>query len=403
MGTDWIAALKVVELKEELKKRGLPQSGNKAVLAQRLVEYVEANEGPESGPSKEPTPVPVHEEDHAEHKVDDDQEDDQEGVPGEEQAAAATIQAADRAEAADAGAPSTGVPEQLAVEAATAGVEPDADITHAAAPTEEVLDFEEDADHQEQLQVEEEPAVEEADAAGMPSAAAQQDQAMADAAETPADSQLGKRPADGQQAAGTIPSGRNAAMAEAADQQQPAKRSKRTPIPPPSLRKPADAAATPTSAQTGKPSTATPAADGAASAATDSERKHNATAALLITGLKRPFTAAALDEKLAQTGVVIGRWLPQVKDKAYVIMKEDAHAHATRSSLNGCEWPTKTKPFLYWLPLTDEQVAEKRKRATGSGNGDGTGRRDAAAGGLAPEPVGPAVQEGLVGTHNNRH
>jgi len=45
MGTEWIAGLKVVELKEELKKRGLPYSGNKAVLAQRLSEYVEANEG----------------------------------------------------------------------------------------------------------------------------------------------------------------------------------------------------------------------------------------------------------------------------------------------------------------------------------------------------------------------
>jgi hypothetical protein len=45
MGTEWIAGLKVVELKEELKQRGLPYSGNKAVLAQRLAEYVEANEG----------------------------------------------------------------------------------------------------------------------------------------------------------------------------------------------------------------------------------------------------------------------------------------------------------------------------------------------------------------------
>jgi apoptotic chromatin condensation inducer in the nucleus len=51
---------------------------------------------------------------------------------------------------------------------------------------------------------------------------------------------------------------------------------------------------------------------------------------------------------------------------------------------------TKAKPHLYYLPLTDEQVAEKKERrearaAAGSG-GRGAGR----------EPVGPAVQEGIV-------
>ena len=64
---------------------------------------------------------------------------------------------------------------------------------------------------------------------------------------------------------------------------------------------------------------------------------------------------------------------------------------------------TKTRPCLYWLPLTDEQAAEKRKQAAGSGGGDGTGGRSAAAGGTISDPVGPAVQEGLFGKHSNRH
>jgi apoptotic chromatin condensation inducer in the nucleus len=51
---------------------------------------------------------------------------------------------------------------------------------------------------------------------------------------------------------------------------------------------------------------------------------------------------------------------------------------------------TKAKPHLNYLPLTDEQVAEKQARrearaAAGIG-GRGAGR----------EPVGPAVQEGIA-------
>ncbi len=40
---DYVAKLKVVELREELKKRGLPIAGVKSVLAQRLQEAM-ANE-----------------------------------------------------------------------------------------------------------------------------------------------------------------------------------------------------------------------------------------------------------------------------------------------------------------------------------------------------------------------
>ena len=42
--TDWIQALKVADLKEELKKRGQPVTGKKAELAARLEAFEQENE-----------------------------------------------------------------------------------------------------------------------------------------------------------------------------------------------------------------------------------------------------------------------------------------------------------------------------------------------------------------------
>ena len=44
VSTDWIHALKVAELKDELKKRGQPVGGKKVELAERLEAYVKEHE-----------------------------------------------------------------------------------------------------------------------------------------------------------------------------------------------------------------------------------------------------------------------------------------------------------------------------------------------------------------------
>jgi hypothetical protein len=44
VGTEWIAGLKVAELKEELEKRDQSTTGKKAELAARLEEFVSQHE-----------------------------------------------------------------------------------------------------------------------------------------------------------------------------------------------------------------------------------------------------------------------------------------------------------------------------------------------------------------------
>ncbi|KAF6256043.1 hypothetical protein COO60DRAFT_1531565 [Scenedesmus sp. NREL 46B-D3] len=214
----------------------------------------------------------------------------------------------------------------------------------------------------------------------------------------------------------------------------------------------------------------------AAAVAAAGDLPAEATAALRITGLKRPLQPAALKQKLSETGFVVGMQLTKMKDKAWVLFREPGHAHATRHALQGVDWPegnksrlalqfmpaevaqyaieheasvgkeqaggseaveaaggdaaaangstptaaaadgaelgvkaggvltlddlfrkTTTKPQLYYLPLTDEQVAVKKQRQSKADSG-------AVSGGVGkPEPLGPSVMEGLAPHHSNKH
>jgi apoptotic chromatin condensation inducer in the nucleus len=58
---------------------------------------------------------------------------------------------------------------------------------------------------------------------------------------------------------------------------------------------------------------------------------------------------------------------------------------------------TTTKPQLYYLPLSDVQVAAKKQRQSKADSGAVSG------GGGKSEPLGPAVMEGLAPHHTNKH
>jgi apoptotic chromatin condensation inducer in the nucleus len=60
---------------------------------------------------------------------------------------------------------------------------------------------------------------------------------------------------------------------------------------------------------------------------------------------------------------------------------------------------TEAKPQLYYLPLTDEQVAAKKQRQSNADNGAAA----SGGGGAKSEPLGPAVMEGLAAHHTNKH
>lgn len=85
----------------------------------------------------------------------------------------------------------------------------------------------------------------------------------------------------------------------------------------------------------------------------------DATAALKIEKLVRPFTERALREKLAATGQVQGLWLAPIKTHCYVVFADVTQAYATLTALHGTEWPVgnKSKLQVRFVPVDVAQVA----------------------------------------------
>jgi len=135
--------------------------------------------------------------------------------------------------------------------------------------------------------------------------------------------------------------------------------------------------------------------------------KKLATTTLLITGFVRPFTTQAVQELLAQYGKIMTLWMDSIKTKAFVTYETTIQTTTARQALHNLVWPktsekklladfesvddakriiaksgiapiietkpptldelfrkTTTKPPLYYLPLTDAQIEERRKKGT---------------------------------------
>jgi len=133
---------------------------------------------------------------------------------------------------------------------------------------------------------------------------------------------------------------------------------------------------------------------------------------LFITNFVRPFTKAAVQELLGQTGKVKEWGMDPIKSRCFVIYETEQEATATRNALHNLVWPpsnktklqvdfsnendgrkfisggatekpkdktpppqekvltlddlfrkTAAKPAIYYLPLTDNEVETKKKAA----------------------------------------
>ncbi|KAK9818433.1 hypothetical protein WJX72_012536 [[Myrmecia] bisecta] len=338
MGGDW-AELRVIELKEELRKRGLPLTGKKAELIARLEEF-EAKQATET-PAKGPVPVA----DAEEPEVDYEEESPE---PEEKPASADASKQAPKQASQSGKAPARGSSR------GQKGSERSSDRVRGA--NQDAKEHSE-RDHKRAGHAEKDGKADRAEGRKRP----HQEDAKAEADKAAKSAKLDSRD--------------HAAKAE--ERKDSGRKRKYSPIPTPKPRAPSGSAA----GDKVKEADKAPAASAAKVQRLDSGSKlgrldsgskasvfdrlgsgngngsgvlppleapksrgappavGHKSKALHITGFKRPFTLQHAKAMLGATGEVDELWVSGIKDQAYVIYKTEEEAEATRQATWHAEWP----------------------------------------------------------------
>jgi len=380
--TDWIQQLKVVELKEELKKRDQPVAGKKAELAARLEDYVKEHE---AGTAKEPA---VEAETAAER----------EDLAAKEAPTAAQEDRAPEKEAKAAGGP---VPKAASAGEAEAAMAPaeakapaaaDIDLDYgesddeqpqkqermpaekpaekpvAAATAAELSEKPENEDQEQERNKKEEPEsrkrptsdVPPAEETSRPEKQAKTEQQPSEPAEV-----------DSKKIKNIIPfllqaqAREKAKLEESAAEEAEAKRIalEKQQLSEQDIKKFDDV----------KPFQEAGADTPAVAAATEKAEKpeqqqelKSGSRALLIEGFVRPFTENQARTLLGQSGTVVAMWMPSIRNLAWVVYSTITEAEAAKTAFFKLQWPAGSPKVL--MPRSVSiRAAEK---AIGHGKGD---------------------------------
>ena len=312
--TDWIQELKVVELKEELKKRDQPIAGKKAELAARLEEYVKEHEAGAAEGAAVEAETAAEKEDLAAEEA---------SVPAQEEAALEK-----EGEAAEEPALKAGPGGEA--EAAVAPAE-----AKALAADDFNLDYGESDDEQPQKQ-------------------------EAKPAEKPAE-----RPA-----AAAQPSSKPERKDQEEEMKEPESRKRPTSEIPPSEEASRPEKQAKTEQYLSKPKQPAgadaPAVAIAAEKPEQQQERKPGSRALLIEGFVRPFTENQARTLLGQSGTVVAMWMPSIRNLAWVVYSTISEAQAAKTALFKLQWPAGSPKVL--MPRSVSiRAAEK---AIGHGKGD---------------------------------
>mmetsp|Transcript_37468 Transcript_37468/g.83385 ORF Transcript_37468/g.83385 Transcript_37468/m.83385 type:complete len:553 (-) Transcript_37468:623-2281(-) len=380
MSSKWVEGLKVTELKEELKKRGLPTTGLKAVLADRLLQAISSEkaasdvedepgsaEPDQQGKSPAAAAAAIADAGHDEKPCVEETSHDarQTGdkaeppsAPGN-QPAPAHEEADGRAlEAADAPVASNDEPftvNSILGEDMDAEPEP---VDHSERspqpekPHESPGPKDEPAHHTEKSEVAPTPT---ADISSAKEAVNKKEDVPETGTIPPAEvaneGQRDSSPTGNKRKRSIItfdPPERKQSV-----QQQQQEKSELKEIPQVE-QSPAEAAAKDEVTEDTRPvKQSRPAPEGAADAASGTQ------SAIHVTNLVRPFTEQALRQLLSATGTIVDLYMPTIKTHAIVIFESEEQAHATHKAVDQLKWPQHNHKALQVKLLAVDQAKQE--------------------------------------------